>query len=115
MRYRLRILMIATAFCLVVAGISVGIHYATRPIAFSPSTWRAHPGQRPRMITDVLAKRPFQGKSRAEVEALLGEYDPGSDDERLIYRAGSDGVIDDMWLEIRFKGGKAYDVRYYPD
>jgi len=114
MCYRLRTLMFAIFSCLVVAGVGVGVHHVTRPIEFSPSTWRAYPGQRPRMVRDLFTKRPLEDKSRAEVEALLGESDPSSNEDRLIYWAGVDG-IDDMWLEVSFREGTVVGVKYYPD
>ena len=32
-----------------------------------------------------------------------------------VYWAGTDGVIDDMWLEVDFENDGVLDVRYVPD
>jgi hypothetical protein len=114
MRYDFRTLLLLTAFLLVVTSVSTFLHFATRPIVFSPDAWQTYPRQRPRMVKDLLASRPLDGKSRAEVEAILGAPDSGSDDERLVYWAGSSG-IDDMWLEIRLRSVTVVDVKCRPD
>lgn len=95
-------------------GDQYGSAFVTRPLPFSPDAWQTNRRQRPRMVQDLLAAHPFVGISRAEVELLLGTPDPGSDDERLFYWAGRNG-IDDMWLEIRLRGEMVVDARHYPD
>jgi hypothetical protein len=113
-RYKLRTLLIALAVVPPIIGAVAYGYLSTRQVAFTSSTWQAQPQERPRMIRDLLAQHLLDGKSQNEVLAILGAPDSTSD-QRLIYWAGTDGVIDDMWLEVGFQNGNVVAVRYYPD
>ena len=66
------------------------------------------------MVDDLLSKRILDHLSRAEVETLLGP--PASvRDGVYVYWAGTDGVIDDLWLEIEFQDGRVSQARCIPD
>jgi hypothetical protein len=78
---------------------------------FDPVVWRSHPGRfdrgsiRQMMSDDLLRKHPLLGKSRLEVETLLGpadttEYFPDYDMEYLLGQERGFGV-DAEWLIIR--------------
>ncbi|MEZ6031749.1 MAG: hypothetical protein R3C17_01475 [Planctomycetaceae bacterium] len=69
------------------------------------------------MIRDLLDNHDLVGKSRESIDAMLGVPN-GRDSVRngkYIYWAGSDGVIDDMWLEIEFSADTVVSRKYYPD
>jgi hypothetical protein len=114
LRYKLRTLLIVLALVPPIIGALAYGYFSTRPVEFLPGRWQADRRQRPRMVKDLLAKHLLEGKSRDEVQALLGAPD-STGDQRLIYWAGTDGVIDDMWLALVLQNGKVVAVKYYPD
>jgi hypothetical protein len=69
------------------------------------------------MVDDLLKNQQLLGLSREEVQQLLG-VPSGRDsirDGKYVYWAGTDSVIDDMWLEIDFEFGSVVATRYVPD
>ena len=101
----------------IVAFISVSA-YLNRDIPFTSEGWKSDLSQRPRMVSDLLTKNTLAGASRAEVETMLGVPSDGPDSiiaDRYVYWAGTDGVIDDMWLEVTFSEDRVTDVRHVPD
>lgn len=69
------------------------------------------------MVRDLLENHDLAGKSREYVDLMLG-VPCGRDSDRngkYTYWAGTDGVIDDMWLEVQFEGDSVVSVRYIPD
>jgi hypothetical protein len=103
---------------LVCAGIKSYFWPSARP--FDSSTWKADHVMRPAMIDDLLSNVPLKGMRRSQIDELLG--DPGGPDNRdsirenhYIYWTGSDGVIDDWWLDLTFEDDQVVDVRHSPD
>ena len=89
--------------------------YRDRP--FDSTSWKNENDTRPQMIRDLLDNKVLVGKSRESIDAMLG-VPRGRDSVRngiYIYWAGSDGVIDDMWLEIEFSADTVVSRKYYPD
>jgi len=100
---------------LIAAGIVVFL--TTRSLPFDSTRWKNEEDVRPRFIRDLLDNHDLAGASRDEVNAMLG-VPSGRDliqDGKYIYWAGTDGVIDDMWLEIEFENEKVVSIRYVPD
>ncbi len=92
--------------------------YNIRDIPFSPEAWKTSPSQRQRMIDSLLADHSLDGASRDDIDSLLGVPSTSPDSvfgDRYVYWAGTDGMIDDMWLEITFTDDLVADVRYVPD
>lgn len=104
------------AFLLLLGACSIflGLH---REIPFDAASWRAERALRPRMIRSLLAQQQMVGMSRGEVDRMLGEPDNADSvgQGSYLYRVGSDGVIDDMWLTIDFQDDRVVAVRYVPD
>lgn len=113
LRTRALIVGVAVAF----AGILAGFWYWTRPIPFDSAVWKSESSARQRMVDDLLVRRLLEGMSRAEVDALLGPPTPPDSvrEGTYVYWAGSDGVIDDAWLEIEFENDVVRNVRYCSD
>jgi len=87
-----------------------------RDVPFDSAAWKNDPSRRPRMVRSLLA-RDLQGATRAEIDTMLG-VPSGRDSARpdlYIYWAGTDGVIDDMWLELQFVDDRVNAVSYGPD
>lgn len=98
-----------------IAGLYV---YNDREIPFTSSDWKTNVSKRPRMIDSLLNNHNLVGAPRESIDDLLGVPSTSRDsviDDRYVYWAGTDGVIDDMWLEIRFADDRVVDVRYVPD
>ncbi len=97
----------------------VGLYvYNNRQISFNSSDWKMNVSKRPRMIESLLRDHKLVGAARESIDDLLGVPSASRDSvigDRYIYWAGSDGVIDDMWLEIRFADDHVVDARYIPD
>ncbi|MEZ6035726.1 MAG: hypothetical protein R3C17_21725 [Planctomycetaceae bacterium] len=55
--------------------------------------------------------------SRGDIDEILGKPRGGDSfsEGKYIYWAGTDGVIDDMWLEIDFETDIVIATRYVPD
>ncbi len=88
-----------------------------RQIPFSSEAWKTESDQRPYMVQSLLANHDLQGEHRDTINDLLG-VPTGRDSvigERYVYWAGTDGVIDDMWLEITFTNDRVADIQYVPD
>jgi len=69
------------------------------------------------MVRDFLDNHDLAGASRDEINTMLG-LPSGRDSIRngkYIYWAGTDGIIDDIWLEIGFENETVVSVRYVPD
>jgi len=66
------------------------------------------------MVDDLLKGERLKGKTREEVVELLGG-DGEARGASLVYRVGSDGVIDDVWLEVVFEGERFREARMCPD
>lgn len=88
--------------------------YRSRDIPFTSNGWKSNLSERPRMVSDLIAKGKLDGVSRADVDTILGVPDSIRGD-KYIYWAGTDGVIDDMWLEVTFADDRVVDVRHVPD
>ena len=69
---------------------------------------------RPQMVRDLLNNHDLVGKSRESIDTMLG-VPGGVRNGNYIHWAGSDGVIDDMWLEIEFSADTVVSRKYYPD
>lgn len=99
-----------------------------RPIPFESATWITTPAEfshesiRQRMVDDLLRSHPLVGRSRAEVESLIGppdvtayfrEYD-------MVYMLGQQRnsflAIDSEWLVIRLDAlGRVTEARLVTD
>jgi hypothetical protein len=91
-----------------------GIWYFNRSIPFDSERWKSREGDRPRMVNDLLASRILNDAKQADVESLLGP--PATVRNGVyVYWAGTDGVIDDMWLEIEFKESRVSQAKWVPD
>ena len=89
--------------------------YRDRP--FDSTRWKNEKDMRPQMVLDLLNNHDLVGKSRESIDTMLG-VPRGRDSVRngkYIYWAGSDGVIDDMWLELEFSADTVVSRKYYPD
>ena len=111
-RYKLRSLLIVLALGLI-GGIAFALA-SRRPIAFDSEVWTSDRDERPRMVADLLANHSLVGIPSDELDAQLGPPDSRLGDH-WIYWAGTDGIIDDMWLDLTVQGGKVAAVKYYPD
>jgi hypothetical protein len=90
--------------------------WVPRSIPFDSVTWKEQPSQRTRMVKDLLTQHHVEDASRKEIEDMLGAP-TGRDsirDDLYIYWAGHN-LIDDMWLEVRFKNGTVDTVEYASD
>ena len=88
-----------------------------RELPFESIRWKNDVNTRPQMVRDLLDNHSLVGKSRESIDTMLG-VPTGRDsvrNDKYIYWAGSDGVIDDMWLEIEFVGDTVVSIRYVPD
>ena len=93
------------------------ITYMYRDIPFDSTKWKNEKDTRPQMIRDLLDNHNLVGKSRESIETRLG-VPRGRDsvwNSKYMYWAGSDGAIDDMWLEIEFSDDTVVSRKYYPD
>jgi hypothetical protein len=110
-RKRPPITAIVVALALVAGG--VYYHLATRPIAFDAAIWRAgetadvDDSPRLRMADGLVENGALLGKSRLELEAMLGRPSETSKwrDYDLVYWLGPErGLIriDSEWLVVRF-------------
>lgn len=69
------------------------------------------------MVRDLINGQNLIAKSRSSIDTMLG-VPKGRDSERdgkYIYWLGSDGVIDDLWLEIDFVDDTVVSLHYAPD
>jgi len=106
---------VSTFLALIAVGIVV--LRANRSIPFDSTRWKNEENVRPRMVRDFLDNHNLVGASRDDVNIMLG-LPSGRDSIRngkYIYSAGTDGVIDDMWLEIGFENETVISIRYVPD
>lgn len=109
--------LLALSFVAVVVCASV-YAYRNRDIPFTSEGWKSDLSLRPRMVSDLVSNRMLDGASRTDVERMLGVPSNGPDSiiaGRYVYWAGTDGVIDDMWLEVTFAEDRVADVRHVPD
>lgn len=86
-------------------------------IPFDSAKWKIEEEVRPLMVRDLLDNHKLRGLSRDSIDKLLGTP-TGRDsihDGNYIYWAGSDGVIDDMRLEINFDGDVVASRSFGPD
>lgn len=113
-RYKLRTLILVLALVPPLIGGIAYVLASQRPIAFDSVVWTGDRNQRPRMVADLLANHSLIGIDPNALEARLGPADSRLGDHWL-YWAGTDGVIDDMWLDLTIQGGKVVAVKYYPD
>jgi len=78
--------------------------FTHRNVPFDSTRRKNDEDIRPQMVHDLLENHDLAGESHEVVRTLLGAP-RGRDSVRngtYIYWAGTDGVIDDMWLEISF-------------
>ena len=91
--------------------------WLSRDLPFDAAAWQSKEHLRPRMVQDLLDNHQLVGLHREEIHAMLGR--PQGRDSihngTYIYWAGTDGVIDDLWLEIDFDNDTASAARYVPD
>ena len=92
-----------TAFALCVWVISYKISHA-----FSVEKWAESPNERTKIVSDLISSGALEGKTRGELEGLLGD-DTGristASDGDLVYRLGPERYgIDSEWLIISFEG-----------
>lgn len=97
-----------------VAIVGLGWWVYRGPRAFDGDVWRNRPTERLRMIEDLLRGERLKGMTKKEVVVLLGEGSEAKE-SALVYRVGSDGMIDDVWLEVVFEGDRCQGARVYPD
>jgi len=69
------------------------------------------------MVRGLLKNHDLAGKSRKFVDEMLGvpEVRDSVRNGKYLYWAGSDGVIDDMWLDVHFDNDTVVSVDYVPD
>ncbi len=106
---------VSTFLALIAVGIM--ILWANRSIPFDSTRWKNEENVRPSMVRDFLDKHDLVGASRDEINTMLG-LPNGRDSIRngkYIYWVGTDGIIDDIWLEIGFENETVVSVRYVPD
>lgn len=96
--------------------IAMLIWWMSKPRPFDSTQWKASTS-RQRMVHDLLTNHTLKGKNHAQIDDLLGKPQPPDSvrDGHYIYRTGTDGVIDDMWLELRFEADRVVEVLHYPD
>ncbi len=88
-----------------------------RPIRFDSARWKATPSSfshesiRQRMVDDLLRTHPLVGRSRAEVESLIGPPNTTAyfDNYDMVYALGQEPnsyvAIDSEWLVIQLDAG----------
>ena len=118
---------IATVSLLIgVAGVAAHRWNVSRPLAFDRTVWLAGDHDtsmnppRLRMADDLLAKKAIIGKTRAEIESLLGpptrtEYFSNYD---MVYWLGSERSgygVDSEWLVVRLSEGRANESEIVHD
>jgi hypothetical protein len=112
-RVRLLICLSASVFVMV----AMVVWSTMQPLPFDSSQWKADRANRRRMIDDLLTNHTLKGQNREQINDLLGK--PQAPDTvgeaKSIYEISSDGIMDDMWLELRFDADRVVEVRYYPD
>lgn len=111
---RSRVGMIFVVWAVVVVAAGWGWWWFLAPRGFDGGVWKDRPGERSRMVDDLLRGERLKGKTREEVVELLGG-DAEARGASLVYRVGSDGVIDDVWLDVVFEGGRCRGGRVYSD
>jgi hypothetical protein len=108
---------IALGAFILMLSIGVVVPWLNREIQFDSALWQQQKRLRPRMIHSLLGEYQLLGISRGDVDEMLGKPS-GRDSIRegnYIYWAGTDGGIDDMWLEIDFENDIVTATRYLPD
>ena len=114
---QLKRILVALVFIAIVGFVAV-CAYRNRDIPFTSERWKSNPSQRPRMVSDLLADGKLDGATRADVDRMLGVPSTGPDSiigDKYVYWAGTDGVIDDMWLEVTFADDRVVDIGHVPD
>lgn len=95
----------------------MGLLYSSsyyRATDFDQAEWMAHPNERFRMSEDMIDSRMLIGKTKAEIEALLGADFSRSSEYEISYYIG---FVPDMFsidpdvISIRFANGVAAEVR----
>jgi hypothetical protein len=105
---------IGLAVWIIFVGIACGFWFLTLPIPFDSSTWKSSRNLRPKMVDDLLSRHLLDRMNTAEVDSLLGPPDSKRNGTYAFW-AGSDGVIDDMWLEVDYEKDRVIHVRHVPD
>lgn len=103
------LLMLITAIIVLVAAAAGTLAFVFRGRAFDKAVWsdRKQEAARLAMADRIVARRLLDGKSRAEVTAMLGDHkEPGFfTDWDLVYWLGTERGfvgIDSEWLVVRF-------------
>jgi len=115
-----------TFLCVLVGALAVGLglvwYSANRPTSFDQAVWLggekagfSSDAPRLRMADGLLASRILEGKSRAEVESMLGSPTRTNKfrDFDLVYWLGAERgfiSIDSEWLVIRFDAGNSVNM-----
>jgi hypothetical protein len=95
--------------------VCVAVSIAVRPLSFDSDGWKANPNSRPRMVRDLLDRGLLQGKTRYEIQSLLGKpNEPQGGGKEYEYWAGMN-MIDDMWLTITFENDRVTQTDYLSD
>ncbi len=103
--------------CLAFVVVGLFVLWTYRDLPFDSTRWKNEKETRFQMVRDLLDSYDLVGQSRESIDIMLGEP-RGCDSVRngkYVYWAGSDGVIDDMWLEIEFSDDTVVSLRYCPD
>ena len=97
--------------------VATSFYVGSRPLSFDSTAWQNNKHLRPRMVCDLLDRNELVGMSRQDVDDTLGRPE-GRDsvhNGNYSYWGGTDGIVDDMWLEIDFKDDVVTATRYVPD
>ncbi len=109
--------LVAVSAFLILNVLGFSILHSYRDLPFDSTRWKTESDLRPQMVRGLLENHNLEGASRESVDALLG-VPKGRDSAqkgKYIYWAGTDGVIDDMWLEIEFKDETVVSMHLAPD
>lgn len=96
------------------------IEIRNRPMSFDSTMWRERPTKRARCVENLVKSGMLRGVSKSNVLQLLGRADHAWKDksnghEHLVYWVGTDGVIDDLWLDIDLADTRVAAVGIRPD
>lgn len=109
--------LVAVSAFLILNVFGFAILHSYRDLPFDSARWKTESDLRPQMVRDLIENHNLEGASRESVDALLG-VPKGRDSVqkgKYIYWAGTDGIIDDRWLEIEFENRIVVSMCYVSD
>jgi hypothetical protein len=92
------------------------MEWVNRERPFDRAEWLNNPEARSRMVGDLMTNYELVGSPRERIHMLLGQPKNTSPDRTTYYYwTGTDGGIDDMWLEVTFQNEIVTAFKHRPD